>query len=44
MSIKTGTIADLSFNISYRFNKKKTSHIIGLDYMNVLANEEPFQD
>ncbi len=44
MSLKTDMVYDFSFNISYRFNTKKTSHIIGLDYMNVLACEEPFQD
>ena len=44
MSLKTGTVYDLSFNINYRIKAKKVSHVIGLDYMNVLANEEPFQD
>lgn len=44
MSLKTGTVYDLSFNISNRINTKKASHIFGLDYMNFLANEEPFQD
>jgi len=44
MSLRTGVVSDLSFNISYRINAKKASHIIGLDFMNVFANEEPFQD
>ena len=44
MSIRTGMVKDFSFNISYRIEAKKVSHIIGLDYMNVFASEEPFQD
>ena len=41
MSERTPAVYDLSFNVSYRINGKKVSHVIGLDYMNILSMEEP---
>lgn len=44
MEERTDPVIDLSLNITYRIHGKKVDQVIGLDYMNILANEEPYKD
>ena len=44
MEERTDPVIDLSLNITYRIHGKKFDQVIGLDYMNILVNEEPYQD
>jgi hypothetical protein len=41
MSERAPAVYDLGLNVNYRINGKKVSHVIGLDYMNILSIEEP---
>ena len=41
MSERAPAVYDLGLNVNYRINGKKVSHVVGLDYMNVLSMEEP---
>ena len=44
MADRTDPVIDLSLNITYRIHGKKFDQIIGLDYMDILASEEPYLD
>ena len=44
MKNHTDAVLDLSANISYRIHGKKTDHIIGCDFINILAQKEPLQE
>ena len=44
MAKRHDPIFDLSMNISYRIHGRRLDQIIGLDYMNILAYDEPQND
>lgn len=44
MEEQTDPVLDLSLNVTFRINGKRVGHVFGLDYMNILANEEPYED
>lgn len=44
MSLRNDPVVDLSLNVSYRIHGKKVDQVIGFDYMNILAQEEPYFD
>ena len=41
MADRNDAVIDLSLNVSYRIHTRRIDHVIGLDYMNLLGQEEP---